>query len=97
MDTPRKAAVQDEAKKVVDILSRFVNGFNREEREAFVTALMIEHRTLQQSMARLFFQCIGKWAEYGEKGMFDGRNEATCKLCKKIVDTFGDEMGLPYI
>jgi hypothetical protein len=57
-----------------------------------------DHRTLQQSVLRIALKLIqvGAWME--SEGDYDGRNEASVKLCKKIVDQFGDDMeSIPYI
>jgi hypothetical protein len=43
----------------------------------------------------LFVACIEAWAVAPS----DGRNEATVKLCKRIVDSTGDKYDrhLPYV
>ena len=53
-----------------------------------------EHPTLQQSFARMCFKFIKTMAD---KEYYDLRNEATVLTCKKIVDTFKDDMHLPLI
>lgn len=84
------------AKEAWENLSSFVNKYGFPEKE-FVEFVMMDHRTLQQSMMRLFLGCIKAWAEKAEKGEYDLRNEQTCKLCQKIVARFDNEMGLPFI
>jgi len=46
---------------------------------------MCEHRTLQQLMFGTMIECIKKWAEMGDRGWFDLRNEDTVKICQKLV------------
>ena len=82
---------------VIGPMSQYTNiGGNPELFAACVTS---EHRTLQQGMMRLFTACIEKWAEQADKGQYDLRNEATVKLCKKIVEATGDkyDRGLPLV
>jgi len=55
------------------------------------------HRTLQQSSMAVMMECMKLWAEMYDKGWYDLRNEQTCKLAKKIVDEFKDEIYMPFI
>lgn len=65
------------------------NAFSRKEVAAFVERLTKRtHRTLQQSVMRLFVKCIEAWAS---ETNFDDRNAATVKLCKKIIEATGDQ------
>lgn len=85
-------------KEMAEMLDEFANGAGREQIPAFVEQLtMRTHRTLQQSIMGLFVACIEAWAE--DKGGHDGRNEATVKLAKKMIDGTGDkyDRGLPYV
>jgi hypothetical protein len=80
------------------MLDEFANGQPTREVTAFVEQItMRTHRTLQQKIMGLFVACIETWAE--DKGGHDGRNEATVKLAKKMIDGTGDkyDRGLPYI
>jgi len=54
----------------------FMNGFVKE--------ITQDHRTLQQGVMRGIYQLILAWAESGEKGWYDGRNEATVHFCQNI-------------
>jgi len=48
-----------DGKEVAFALSDFVNSMaNSDEQAKFVEAVLCEHRTLQQSMFRLFMECI---------------------------------------
>ena len=74
-----------ETKELVIKLTDFVNNFNSDEK-GFIEEMSGEHRTLQQSFTRLIF----KWIEYcaSNEYHFDGRNEATHKISKELVDAF---------
>jgi hypothetical protein len=79
------------------ILDEFCNGASDRARADFVEQLTTRtHRTLQQSAMGLFVKCIEAWASATN---FDDRNEATVKLCKKIVDATGDKYDrcLPHV
>jgi hypothetical protein len=81
---------------IADILSSFVNGSHNESSEAFVEAIMRDHRTLQQMTFGLFLQLVDKWAEAGddkELMRFDARNEFTVTTAQKIRDMFEKEFG----
>lgn len=84
-----------------ELLDEFVNGASREQMAAFVQKVTDRtHRTLQQKIMGAFVACIESWAARAERpGLYDARNEATVKLCKKIVDATGDKYDrvLPYI
>ena len=75
------------AEKLVD----FVNSYSSDY-ESFANYICNEHRTLQQSVMRLFIFTIGKMAEVGT----DERNEAAVKLAKKITEIAKD-YNLPLI
>ena len=73
----------------------FLNSMcNTENEVKFIELMSRAHRTLQQSYTRFVMRWIGKMAmtEY-----FDGRNEASVKLCKKIINAVKDEDSLPLI
>jgi hypothetical protein len=79
-------------------LADFANAMgNRAQVEAFVEELTRRtHRTLQQSVMRTMVACIEAWAAAKDS---DLRNEATIKLCKRIVAATGDtyERHLPHV
>jgi len=76
-----------EAEEVVEALSRFANTMNLDG-NAFVAALMREHRTLQQSIFGLMLASIEAWAELPEN-RYDARNAFTVGRCREIVDFMG--------
>ena len=60
------------------------------ERDSSVLLTLVEtitraHRTLQQSMAFLFWRCFEKWAEKWKEDDYDLRNEDTCKLAHLLT------------
>ena len=87
--------------EMAQMLDEWLNSGSRQgskEWEDFVEQLTCRaHRTLQQKAMGLFVSCIEAWA--GDEGGHDGRNEATHKLAKKIVEATGDKYDrhLPYI
>jgi len=91
-----KDDIRERPEELVGALSKFVNCFNdKEHLEKVAELVMREHRTLQQSIFRLFLRCIRRWAETPES-RYDLRNEATVKACRKIA-TLTEDTGLPLI
>lgn len=85
------------AEQLVYDLSDAVNG-SRIDGETFADRITTrEHRTLQQLIFGMIWRCIVKWAEHDKNGWYDARNEATVKLCRRIVDAVGEEQHFPYI
>ena len=79
------------------ILMRSVNYMGFDYRKMAI-AMTYEHRTLQQNFMRLMTHFIDEEAKNYDKGNFDDRNEATCKLCKKFQEILEQEGAyLPYI
>lgn len=75
---------QHDAKKITDILSDYVN--YRKSNKAFVEAFKREHRTLQQSMFRMFLELIEEMAS--ENYHTDGRNQDSKKLSQTLIKGF---------
>ena len=67
---------------------------NDEKEEKFVELMSRSHRTLQQNYTRFVMRWI---KNQSESKYFDGRNEASVILCKKIVAALGDDYFLPTI
>jgi hypothetical protein len=99
MDNPKKEAfmrTEEEKKKVkamVEALSHFVNNYSCPNKD-FAKQVMNEHRTLQQSMMRLFIATIEEWAK---QEYFDLRNEDTIMLSRKIMKAIEGECYLRFI
>jgi hypothetical protein len=77
-------------------MAKFVNGMGHNNFD-FVKEMMNEHRTLQQQSFELMMDCIKAWSTAYDHKAYDGRNEATCKLCNQIYNQFKDEWFVPYI
>ncbi len=79
--------------EMAEMLEEFANGASSKDMAAFTEKVTDGiHRTLQQKCMRLFVACIEAWASRAERpGLYDMRNEATVKLCKKMVDATGDK------
>ena len=91
----RQVALDKEAEELEKILSRYFNTFQQIERFKTLSGhILNDHRTLQQTIMRFFIYMIKEWAE---TPFFDGRNEATIKLCRKIVEQLADDLYLPNI
>lgn len=86
--------------EAAEYMERFVNVMaNRKEEEAFAMKIVHgTHRTLNQSFFGLMFRCIVAQANCYDAQRYDARNEASVKLCKRIVDSLGDDLNyLPFI
>jgi hypothetical protein len=83
----RDKSEYDEGVSLAKQISDYANCMSRNP-AGFVDAVTREHRTIQQSIMRLFTECIYRWSETD----YDMRNEETVRLCKRIVK----EMELYY-
>ena len=79
-----------DAKEVFKTLSDFVNNYNS-DKEGFIKEFKKEHRTLQQSLGRLFLECLEECAE--EDYDYDLRNESLHEVSKKMINSFREENG----
>ena len=86
-DNTKKNQAEQLAK---DVLA-FVNVFGFDS-ETFAETICRDHKTLQQSVMRLFITTIHKMAEVTP----DERNEATVELAK-IISALAKEYPLPLI
>lgn len=102
MKTPFRINTQvDQAERgevLAEILSDFVNNYNAPE-EDFIKSFKLQHRTLQQSMIRLFLKTM---VDYAELDNYDGRNEGAVKMCKELVELYEEKHGckplyLPFV
>jgi hypothetical protein len=80
-------------KDMANELSSFVNNYGCDE-EGFVETATRDHRTLQQSMFRLFLKCIQEWSKQEN---FDLRNEDTITQSKKIMEALGNETFVRFV
>jgi len=91
-DTDWVAEHREVAEGVAKALSKMVNNFQCDD-QAFIDALMNDHRTLQSSVAGIMFKCISTWAEMYADGRFDGRNEYPLSICAEIEELMYDKYG----
>lgn len=82
-----------DGKEVARIVADYCNSYSRSHKE-FTEQIVSEHRTIQQSVMRLCLQMI---EQFSKEGYFDGRNEATVLLARRIVKEFGDDFHLPLV
>lgn len=73
-------------------LLRFINNMAVDD-DAFVKGLVNSHRTLQQSIMRVFIKFVKEIAAKKD-GFYDLRNEASVNLAKEIMKL---NTGLPFI
>ena len=86
------------AEEIAGGMESFVNTFDRSGDKIFVEHVTLRiHRSLQQSIFRLFYRCIQSWSKSYEDGNYDLRNETACKLSHEIVDLLKDRDGIPFI
>lgn len=86
------------SKELVNDLSSFVNFSDDDDLHDFAEQMTRDHRTLVQKKMKLVLYFIEELAKLHDSNYYDLRNEASCKLAKKIVETFDkyDRM-LPHI
>ena len=83
---------------LAESLSNFVNNYDRSGNKVFVEYIVHRtHRSLQQSVFRLFYACIKEWSKCYEDHNYDPRNENTCRMCSEIVETMKDKDYLPLV
>lgn len=82
-----------EAKEIMDKLANYVN--YGKSKKAFIEAFKREHRTLQQSMFRMFMELIEDMAT-GEYHT-DARNEASKNMAKTLIKGFKEIKKQEYI
>ena len=74
------------------LLLKFINNMAVDDDE-FVRGLTESHRTLQQSIMRIFIKFVAAMS-VKEEGFYDLRNEASVKLAREIMKL---NTGLPFI
>jgi hypothetical protein len=73
-----------DTKETVKAVSDFCNSFTPDNK-GFVEGMSREHRTLQQAFTGLAVSWLMHLASLKD-GEFDGRNEASVQLAKKLLD-----------
>ena len=79
-----------QAKEVVNNVTDYLNSFSNKNKE-FIQEMNREHRTLQQNFTKLCMVWLENCAS--EEYRFDGRNEASHKISKEMVEGFRDAKG----
>lgn len=76
--------------EVAEAFGNFVNNYGCDP-DAFIEGFCRQHRTLQQSIMRVMMQTIEHCAS--EDYHFDGRNQGTHDLAKKLLKGFKHVIG----
>lgn len=86
--TDQELTATERAEKAARDLTNAVNdiGF---ELQTFASAVMDEHRTLQQSTFGAFLALVKAWAALPD-GRYDLRNEWTVQKSREIVELIGE-------
>jgi hypothetical protein len=85
-----------DAKTITEELGNFANTF-LPEYHGFSAGLSSQHRTLQQTIMRLFIRWLEDLAELPED-RHDARNEASVRFAKSVMQNVPEEdRWLPYI
>lgn len=87
IDLFNKMNKQEQGEVLAELFTDSVNTFNKKElTQAFFEKLSNEHRTLQQSVNRFMIE----WLEYvaSQDYYYDGRNEASHKIAKQMIEAF---------
>ena len=74
----------------VRLFSNFVNG-KLESKKYVALKMCEEHRYLQEQMFLVCLAYIKKLAENYEEGLYDGRNEYSCKTSSLIVQALNEK------
>ena len=91
-------ATEKISEELADGMEKFVNSYDRSGDKIFVEKITLRiHRSLQQSVFRLFYKCIRSWSECYDNGNYDLRNETACKLSHEITELLKDRDGIPFI
>jgi len=85
----------NEIKLIVSGLSKLANARSCDS-DIFSEEILKEHRTIQQSIFRMFLKTIDKWAKLPETH-YDLRNEYTVLTSRKIMKELDGIDGVPYI
>lgn len=81
-------------RELAKVISRSINSFGHDEViKHCVDELSFEHRTLQQVFTKL---CV-EWLRKLSKSGCDGRNEASVKLAKLVMELGEHNLALPFI
>lgn len=87
----------DEAKKVEDAIGILMDAANSSNRRsnlvpAIVAGLVHGHRYLQNELIQSLLEALGTYGDLPTGTFVDGRNEIAHGWCKKLRETFKDEI-----
>lgn len=83
----------ENAHAVVREFSNWVNGMGHDN-HAFVQAVMLEHRTIQQQMFEVMLSCMQAWSQAQQ---YDLRNEFTVMKSREIMTLLPGGPRTPFI
>ena len=89
--TRREQEARDSAERLLDELNNM--GFDRNH---FADEVAHSHYSLQQSLFRLFMDCVERWSEMETRDLYDLRNQHTVMFSKKILEIEGILM-IPHV
>jgi hypothetical protein len=72
--------------QLADAMTDYVNTFSRDKGKEFIEGFCRQHNTLQQSSFRMMLELIEHMAS--DNYQTDGRNDASKKTAKKLIDGF---------
>jgi hypothetical protein len=75
----------EQAEQVADGLRVVANQARHRDINETLKAVSRLHRTEKQNLGSLVFALIGEWSRDFERGNYDARNEATCKMASAMV------------
>lgn len=103
-DIEKQIRLEESRQKGIDSAKIITDGLNSSNStesnvliEGFVEGITRVHRTLQQCSAKAIYEVIKSWADNYDDGNYDGRNEATCKWAKQMIDAVGKDQHFPFI
>lgn len=96
---------RDYTEPIREAVRSLMDALNRSSTGARASAAVAEelehtHRTLQQEYMRtVVVPTLQKLAEMGERGAYDARNEASCRLAQRLLEAVkdDDDLMLPFI
>ena len=77
--------------EIAQVVSSMVNGGGTRANREFIEKMSKEHRTLQQRFTQLCFDWLSHCDKLKDTGRYDGRNEASVKIAKKLTDYMDKE------
>ena len=94
----RLKSKQTKATVGVDLAKAFENACNcygdNDMVKAFVDQITHRtHRTGQQAIMKVVVALIEGWSVSHDNGNYDGRNQATVELCKRLTEYMNDDTG----